>query len=70
MGEDLGGIIEILLFTIAIFAMPVSEFSFTLSSASKLFLVRSGNPKLIDPKSSSQPKNVYSDYEFTLKAFD
>ena len=43
MGEDLGGIMEIIMFVVAFLVLPISEFNFNLAAATDLFYVRTGD---------------------------
>lgn len=74
MGEDLGGIIEIMLFTFSIFLLPISKFSFDIKSVKKLFLVRTSEEHLmrhVDKKCMSNKLTTsYKDYEFCLTKKD
>jgi hypothetical protein len=70
MGEDLGGIIEILLFSLSIFLVPISTFSFNLKATKKLFLVRSNDKTLmkhVDEKCKTGSMSTqYKDWEFCI----
>jgi hypothetical protein len=46
MLEQLGGFLEILMVTFALFLVPISEFSFTLSAIGKILLIRTGDKNL------------------------
>jgi len=44
---DLGGVLEIITLIIGFFIYPVSEFSFILKAAKRLYLVRTNDDKLM-----------------------
>lgn len=75
MGEDLGGIIEIMLFTFAFFIVPLATFSFNLKATKKLFYVRTGEKSLMRHKDKKCATNEgdgaqYKDFEFCLTKKD
>ena len=47
MGEELGGIIEIMVVFCSIFVLPISTFSFKLKAIRNLFFVRTSQRNLL-----------------------
>ena len=53
---DLGGITEILCFMLGIFLFPISEFSFIMSAAKKMFFVRTKDETLFKKPLENESK--------------
>jgi len=68
MGEELGGIIEIMVVFCSIFVLPISTFSFKLKAIRNLFFVRTAqNNLLMKAKQGGcqcdQKKNIFRRYK-------
>lgn len=74
LGEDLGGIIEIMLFTLSLFVSPIATFSFNLKAIKKLFMVRTGDKTLcmnVDEQCKKSPiLGSNRDYQFVIRNKD
>jgi len=47
LSEDVGGILEVLLFSLSIFLVPIARFSFNLKATKELFYVRTASENLL-----------------------
>lgn len=72
LSEDLGGILEVFIFTFSLILTPIAKYSFNLKATKQLFFVRTADNTLMKNLVESRHNDfcnsdkVFSDYKFEL----